>query len=138
MRCLIFWTVNSNDKGDKVEVSTCFILNDIKGIKEIRNSSYKNEVEGMHLTLINPDGSKEETILKANDKLVNNPIEVEVIDGFYDYETGYHYKGKIINKDLIQELNKLGNSESIFNVNFSEFHVVKILEKDIEKGDLEL
>ncbi len=126
------------NKGDKVEVSTCFILNDIKGIKEIRNSSYKNKVEGTHLEIINPDGSKEETILKANDKLVNNPIEVEVIDNFYDYETGYHYKGKIINKDLIQELNKLGNSESIFNVNFSEFDVVKILEKDIEKGDLEL
>ena len=37
------------NKGDKVEVSSCFILNDIKGLKEIRNSSYKNKVEGMHL-----------------------------------------------------------------------------------------
>ena len=92
----------------------------------------------MHLTITNLDNSKKETILTTNDKLVNNPIEVEVIDSFYDYETGYHYKGKIINKNLIQELNKFGNSESIFKVNFSEFDVLKVLEQNVKKGDLEL
>ena len=116
-------------------MSKCYIKN---CNKNIRNSSYKDEVEGMQITVTNTDGSKEEVTIESYDKLVNNPIEVEVIDYFYDYETGYNYRGKITNENLIQELNKLVSSESIFNVNFSEFDVVKILEKDIEKGDLGL
>ena len=125
-------------KGDKVEISTCFILDNVTETNEIRNSSYKDKIDGTSLTVINPDGSKEKTVLTSDDKLVNNPIEVEVIDSFNDYETGYHYKGKIINENLIQELNESKNSTSIVEVNFSEFDVVKVLEQNLEKENLEL
>lgn len=145
--------------GDKVEVSSCSIHNDVGGTTTIRNFSYKDEIEGMNLTVENPDGTIEHTTLESHDKLVNLPIEIEVIDGFYDYETGYRYKGKINDKKLLKEFNNFGitgfkpddykkyKDKSIYEdalkasenydpsiVYFSEFDVVKVLERDFEKG----
>lgn len=146
--------------GDKVEVSSCSINNDVGGTTIIRNSRFKDEVDGMNLTIEYPDGKIEHTRIQSTDKLVQLPIEVEVLDKYYDYETGYRYKGKMINKDLIQEFNTFGttgfkpedykkyknkelyedakkaskkyNPEIVY---FSEFDVVKVLEKVENKND---
>lgn len=147
------------NKGDVVEVSECSISNDVCGTTTIRNSSYKSEIDGMNLTVENPDGTIEHTTLESHDKLTDLPIEIEVIDGFYDYETGYRYKGKIMNEKLLEEFNNFGTTgfkpddykkyknKSIYEdalkasknynpaiVYFSEFDVVKVLEKFSEKG----
>lgn len=142
------------NKGDKVEVLSCAITNDVGGTTMIRNSRYGSEIDGMNLTIENPDGTVEHTILESHDKLVDYPIEIEVIDGFYDYETGYNYKGKINDEKLIEEFRKFGTTgfkpddykkyenKSLYEdalkasknyepsiVHFSEFDVIKLLEK---------
>lgn len=118
------------EKGDKVELSTCAINNNFGTIK-IRNSNYKSLTEGQKLTIENPDGTLETTTLKSHDKLVDSPIQVEIIEGFYDYETGNHYKGRLLNENLLKEW-----SDTTI-VNFSEFDIIKLLEKtstnEIEK-----
>lgn len=146
--------------GDKVEVSSCSINNDVGGTTMIRNSRFKDEVDGMNLTIEYPDGKIEHTRIQSTDKLVQLPIEVEVLDKYYDYETGYRYKGKMINKELIKDFDTFGttgfkpedykkyknkelyedakkasknyNPEIVY---FSEFDVVKILEKVENKND---
>lgn len=148
-------------KGDKVELSACFITNDVGGTPRIRNSKFKDESDGVNLTIEHPDGHIEHTIIESSDKLVQLPIEVEVLDNYYDYETGYRYKGKLINKDLKEKFNEIGitgfkpedyikkhatkeayetakeasknyNPEIIY---FSEFDVVKVLER-VEDKDM--
>ena len=125
--------------GSKVEVRECSINNNNMGTIMIRNSNYKSEVEGTKLTVVNPDGSKETTTLKSFDTIVNSPIIVEIKSNFYDYETGYHYKGEIVNDDLIKELKKLKiiNSEKPL-ISFSEFEVENIIDNNVEKSNVEL
>lgn len=143
--------------GDKVEVSSCSIHNDVGGTTMIRNSNFKSEIDGMNLTVEHPDGTIEQTTLESSDKLINFPIEIEVIDGFYDYETGYRYKGKIMDERLVEEFKKIGTTgfkpedykkykdKSIYEdalkasenynpalVYFSEFDVIKVLERTQE------
>lgn len=143
------------NKGDKVEVSTCSINNDVGGTTMIRNSNYKNEIDGMNLTIENPDGTIEHEILESHDERVNLPIEIEIINRWYDYETGYRYKGKITDEILLEEFRKFGTTgftpdnytkykdksmyENALKANenydpsivyFSEFDIVKLLEKD--------
>lgn len=126
-------------KGDIVEVSTCHIINDVGGSTFIRNNCYKEEYYSF-------------------EKLIDLPIEVEVIKGWYDYETGYNYIGKIKNKDLLKEVRKIGitgykaddykkyNNKELYEtaleasknynpsiVYFSGFDVVKLC-KNNEKG----
>ena len=145
-------------KGDKVEVSSCAITNDVGGTTIIRNSNYKDEVDGTTLTVENPDGTIENTTIESHDKLVNLPIEIEVVDSFYDYETGYKYEGKITNESLISEFKKIGttgfkpedykkyNNKSLYEdalkasktfnpsiIHFSEFDVIKLIEKNKEQ-----
>lgn len=146
------------NNGDKVEVYTCAISNDVGGTTKIRNSSFKGKVDGMKLTVENPDGTIEHTTLKSHDKLTDLPIEIEITDRFYDYETGYRYKGKVINEKLIEEFKDFGitgfkpedykkyenNSlyEKALNASenyepseayFSEFDVIKVLERNTNK-----
>ena len=102
--------------GDKVEVSSCSINNDVGGTTIIRNSRFKDEVDGMNLTIEYPDGKIEHTIIQSTDKLVQLLIEVEVLDKYYDYETGYRYKGKMINKELIKEKGE-DKPSALFQVN---------------------
>lgn len=145
------------NNGNKVEVSSCSINNDVGGTTTIRNSNFKSEIDGMNLTIENPDGTIEHTILSSHDKLVDLPIEIEVIDGFYDYETGYRYKGKITDERLLEEFKKFGTTgfkpedykkykdKSIYEdtlkasenynpalVYFLEFDVIKVLERTPE------
>lgn len=145
------------NKGDKVEVSSCSINNDVGGTTTIRNSRYEDVIDGMSITVENPDGTIGHTILSSHDKLVDLPIEIEVIDGFYDYETGYRYKGKITDERLVEEFKKFGTAgfkpedykkykdKSIYKdtlkasenynpalVYFSEFDVIKVLERTSE------
>ena len=117
-------------KGDKVEISSCAIKDDKGKIIDIRNSSYKDELDGMAITTENPDGTIENTILKSHDTLVDYPIEIMVLDNWYDYETGYHYNGKIKNKELIEQLKNLNDNFNPSLAYFSEFDVVKVLEKN--------
>lgn len=119
----IYCEIETLKKGDKVEVFTCSVSNNDLGTTIIRNSDYKSWTEGQSLTIENPDGTIETTTLKSHDKLVTSPIQVEVLEGFFDYETGNHYKGKLLNEDLIKEF----SNSSI--VNFSEFDIIKLLEK---------
>ncbi len=146
------------NNGDKVEVSSCAITNDVGGTTIIRNSNFKDEIDGMNLTIENSDGTIEHTTLESHDKLTDLPIEIEVIDSFYDYETGYNYKGRITNDDLIKEFRKYGTTslkpddykkyenKSLYDnvlrssknydpsiVHFSEFDVIKLLEKNSDK-----
>lgn len=124
--------------GCKVEIKECSIQ-DENGTTMIRNSNYKSGVEGKELTVINSDGTEENVVLKSYDTLVSSPIIVQVKSKFFDYETGYHYKGEIINDDLIKELNKLEiiNSEKPI-ISFSEFSVVNVIDNDVEKEGEEL
>ena len=141
-------------KGDMVEVSSCIITNDIDGSKIIKNSNFKDEIDKMNLKIEKANGIVEHTIIEPYDSLVNLPIKVVVIDCFYDYEAGYKYKGKITNKDLINEFKKIGftgikptnyknHNKSLYKdslkahknynpsiVYFSEFDVIKILKKN--------
>jgi len=146
------------NKGDKVEVSNCAITNDVGGTTMIRNSSFKDEIDGMNLTIKNSDGTVEHTTIESHDKLTNLPIEIEVISGFYDYETGYNYKGKIYDDKLTEEFRNFGTTglkvddykkyedKSIYEdvlkarekynptiVHFSEFDVIKVIEKSADK-----
>lgn len=146
------------NKGDKVEVSSCSINNDVGGTTTIRNSGYEDVIDGMSITVENPDGTIGHSILSSHDKLVNLPIKIEVIDRFYDYETGYRYKGKIIDEKLLEEFKNFGTTgfkpedykkckdKSIYEdtlkacenydpsiVYFSEFDVIKLLEKSTDK-----
>ena len=159
-------TLHGNDrvlnKGDKVEVSDCLITNDVGGTTTIRNSKFKDEVEGMDVTMENFDGTTEHFILNSSDKLTNKPIVIEVLDSFYDYETGYHYKGKINDDKLVEEFRKFGTTgfkpgdydryknksmyedalkaNKKFNpsiVSFSEFDVIKVIEKSAD-NEMEL
>lgn len=124
-------------KGDKVEISFCSITNDVGGSTMIKTKDYVDEVDGTELTIHQADGTIEKSTLHTNYPLVDSPIEVEVISGFYDYETGFRYEGKIINEDLIQEFKKIGTTGNTPNENydpsivyFSEFDVIKKLEND--------
>ena len=146
------------NKGDKVEVSSCSINNDVGGTTTIRNSGYEDVIDGMSITIENPDGTIGHTILSSHDKLVDLPIKIEVIDRFYDYETGYRYKGKIVDEKLLEEFKNFGTTgfkpkdykkykdKSIYEdtlkacenydpsiVYFSEFDVIKLLEKSTDK-----
>lgn len=147
------------NKGDIVEVSTCAINNDVGGTTMIRNSSYKDEIAGKCLSVVNPDGTIKLIELESHDKLVDMPIKVEVIEGFYDYESGYKYKGKVVDEKLLEKFKPLGiigsksdeykncKDKSIYEnvlkmsknynpsiVSFSEFDVVKVIERNYEKG----
>ena len=153
------FTIDKNNhvlkKGDKVEVSSCVIINPFGGTVTVRNSNFKDEIDGMKLNVEKTDGTIEHTIIESHDKLVNFPIDIEIIEDFYDYETGYNYKGKIINNNLLEELKKTGvldfksedcqkhNNKLLYEDNlkanenynspiahFSEFDIVKILEKN--------
>lgn len=142
-------------KGDKAEISFCSIINDVGGSTMIRTKDYVDEIDGMKLTVHQPDGTIDESTIHTNYPCVDLPIEVEVISGFYDYETGFRYKGKIINEELINEFKKIGTTgftpddykkyenKSLYEdakkasenydpsiVYFSEFDVIKKLEKD--------
>lgn len=122
---------NTLNEKDIVEVYQCTIATDKGEYINIRNNKFKSDIDGKVLTIINDDGSKKETVLKAHDKLVNNPIKIEIKDDWYDYETGYHYEGKIVSKELLKEINKLKDEDSeISKVTFSEFDVVKKLENN--------
>ena len=143
-------------KGDKVEISFCSITNDVGGSTMIKTKDYVDEVDGKELIIHQPDGTIEKNTLHTNYPCVDSPIEVEVISGFYDYETGFRYKGKVINDDLIDEFKKLGTTgytpddykkyeiKSLYEdakkaaenydpsiVYFSEFDVLKKLEKEM-------
>lgn len=144
-------------KGNIVEVYSCSVINDVGGTTMIRNSNFKSEVDGMNLTIENPDGTIEHTTLESSDKLTNFPIEIEVINSWYDYETGYRYKGKITDKKLQKEFEKFGTTgfkpddykkyenKTLYEdalkasqnydpsiVYFSEFDVIKVLERTPE------
>lgn len=147
------------EKGGTVEISSCAINNDVGGTIIIRNSRFKDEVDGMNITIEYPNGNLEHTKLESTDKLVQLPIEVEILEKFYDYEVVYKYKGKILNEDLIKEVSSLGitghklvdykkyNNKEIYEdvkkamknynpsiVYFSESDIVKIIEKDENKN----
>ena len=118
----------------------------------------------MEITKVDLDGNViDKTILGDNDKKVKNPINIEVTKRWYDYETGYRYKGIICDKKLERELKEMGleicsakaeksnkKESDSFIAYFSEFDIVKILERnneikeekvddcDMEKGELEL
>ena len=146
-------------KGDKVEISFCSITNDVGGSTMIKTKDYVDEVDGKELIIHQPDGTIEKNTLHTNYPCVDSPIEVEVISGFYDYETGFRYKGKVINDDLIEEFKKIGTTgytpddykkyknKSLYEdekkavenydpsiVYFSEFDVLKKIEKEMESG----
>jgi len=101
------------------------------------------------------NGTIDESTIHTDYPCVDLPIEVKVISGAYDYETGFNYKGKVINDKLIDEFRKIGitghkledykkfENKSIYDdakkasenydpsiVYFSEFDVIKKLEKD--------
>lgn len=97
-------------KGDKVEISFCHITNDIGGSTMIKTKDYVDEIDGMNLTVHQPDGTIEKTTIHTDYSCVDLPIEVEVISGYYDYETGYRYKGKISNERLLEEFRKIGTT----------------------------
>lgn len=147
-------------KGDKVEISFCHITNDVGGSTMIKTKDYVDEIDGMKLTIHEADGTVDESVIHTNYPCVDLPIEVEVISCAYDYETGFNYKGKIINDKLIDEFRKIGTTgrkledykefenkpiyedtkKALENydpsiVYFSEFDVIKKLEKD---SDLEV
>lgn len=142
-------------KGDKVEISFCHITNDVGGSTMIKTKDYVDEIDGMKLTIHEADGTVDESVIHTNYPCVDLPIEVEIISGAYDYETGFNYKGKIINEKLIDEFRKIGTTgrkledykefenKPIYDdvkqasenydpsiVYFSEFDVIKKLEKD--------
>lgn len=142
-------------KGEKVEISFCHITNDVGGSTMIKTKDYVDEIDGMKLTVHEVDGTVNENVIHTDYPCVDLPIEVEVISGAYDYETGFNYKGKVINDKLIDEFRKIGTTghkledykkfenKSIYDdakkasenydpsiVYFSEFDVIKKLEKD--------
>lgn len=142
-------------KGDKVEISFCHITNDVGGSTMVKTKDYVDEIDGMKLTIHQPDGTIDENTIHTDYPCVELPIEVEVISGAYDYETGFNYKGKVINEQLLDEFRKIGTTgrkledydefknkpiydnvkKSLDNydpsiVYFSEFDVIKKLEKD--------
>lgn len=129
-------------KGEKVEISFCHIKNDVGGSTMIKSKDYVDEIDGMKLTIHEVDGTINESVIHTNYPCVDLPIEVEVISSSYDYETGFNYKGKIINEELKEEFKKIGTTGKKSKnydasiVYFSEFDVVKKLEKDfsIEAG----
>lgn len=125
--------------GDTVELSTCYITSNINGNRSIRNSDFRDLYKGYHISEIKPDGTTSEIVLDgSSDKEVNLPIVVEVNDITYDYETGYKYYGKIINKDLINEFkqNLYDDSETI-EVAFYGSEVIKIL-SNAENKEMEI
>lgn len=152
------------DIGDKVEVYSCSIAQKNHYLEDIRNIDYKSKTAGMEITKVDLEGNViDKTILGDNDKKVQNPINIEVTKRWYDYETGYRYKGIICDKKLERELKKMGleicsteteksnkKESASFIACFSEFDIVKILERnneiteekvdncDMEKEDLEL
>lgn len=149
------------ENGDVVEVSHCSIVNDVGGTTTIRNNRYKSETAGMNLTIHDCEETIRKETLGEHDKSVNSNIEVEVTNSWYDYETGYRYTGKVKNSNLIEEIRKAGTTgytpkdykkygnelyEDALKANenfdptkiyFSEFDVVKILEKN-EESEMEM
>lgn len=97
--------------GTIVELNTCTINNDIGGTEKIRNKNYEDPMEGIKLTDVDADGNViSETVLHSNDGVVDKPIIAEITSGFYDYETGYKYKGKLLDNDLIEDFRKIGTT----------------------------
>ena len=125
--------------GSSVELKKFSINNNAGGTTIIRNSNYESELDGIKLTIVDTDGKEKNTIIKSTDTLVNSPIIVNVKSNLYDYETGFHYKGEIINDDLIKELKdlKIINTEKPI-ISFSEFDVEKVIDNDLDKESMEL
>ena len=71
-------------------------------------------------------------------ELISGSINSKINDITYDYETGYKYYGKIINKDLINEFkqNLYDDSETI-EVAFYGSEVIKIL-SNAENKEMEI
>ena len=147
--------------GTKVELNTCCIKNDVGGSKIIRNKNYEDPLDGMQLTVENLDGTISETTLQSDDSIVDKPIIAEIISGVYDDETGYNFKGKIIDNNLVEDFKKIGTTgykpedykkygnklyeetkEKCKNydpsiVYFSEFDISKVIELPVE-NDMEI
>lgn len=148
-------------KGAIVELNTCCIKNDVGGTKIIRNKSYDDPLDGMQLTVENFDGTISETTLHSDDGVVDKQIVAEILSGSYDYETGYNFKGKIIDNSLVEDFRKIGTTgykpedykeygnklyeetkEKRKNydpsiVYFSEFDISKVIELPVE-NDMEI
>lgn len=140
--------INSDEltKGAKVELNTCYIKNDVGGTKIIRNKSYEDPLDGMQLAVENIDGTISETTLHSDDGVVDKPIIAEILSCSYDYETGYNFKGKIVDNSLVEDFRKIGTASykskehknydpSI--VYFSEFDISKVIELPVE-NDMEI
>ena len=144
--------------GEKVEIYSCAITNDVGGTTMINHKNHIDKIDGMSLTVHQLDGSTKENIIHTNNPYVTMPIRVEVISGAYDYETGYNYKAKVIDDEVIDEFKKIGTTgyvpedykkyknTSLYEetkkaaenfdpsiVYFSEFDVVRKIEKDFDK-----
>ena len=133
-------------KGAKVELNACFIKNDVGGTKKIRNKNYEDPLDGMQLAVENFDGTVSETTLHSDDGVVDKPIVAEILSGSYDYETGYNFKGKIVDNSLVEDFRKIGTtnykSEEHKDYNpsivyFSEFNISKVIELPVE-NDMEI
>lgn len=155
--------INHNELtvGAKVELNTCCINNDIGGTKIIRNKNYEDPLDGMQLIGNNLDGTISKTTLHSDDSTVDKPIVAEILSRTYDDETGYNFKGKIIDNNLVKEFKKIGTTgykledfkkcgnklyeeikENRKNydpsiVYFSEFDISKVIELPLEK-DMEI
>lgn len=127
------------NKGDIVEVSSFSIINNRGGTSTIRNCNYKNELDNTNLTVYESDGTVKTVILSSSDELVDNRLEVEITDSWYDYESGYRFVGKIKDGNLLEKVKKISitgytpiQKQDSTKIYFSEFDVVNILEKNKE------
>ena len=146
-------------EGDKVEISECSITNDVGGTTTIRNSDYANLVAGYNITMEESDGTPYfQTVIEDTDSLVNIPIQAEIIKTYHSGKNWYRYIGKITDERLIKEFNKIGitgndpedykkyPNKSLYEsalkareeydptiICFSEFDIVKLLEKNSDK-----
>ena len=146
-------------EGDKVEISECSITNDVGGTTIIRNSDYANLVAGYNITMEESDGTPYfQTVIEDTDSLVNIPIQAEIIKTYHSGKNWYRYIGKITDERLIKKFNKIGitgndpedykkyPNKSLYEsalkarekydptiIHFSEFDIVKLLEKNSDK-----
>jgi hypothetical protein len=146
-------------EGDKVEISECSITNDVGGTTTIRNSDYANLVAGYNITMEESDGTPYfQTVIEDTDSLVDIPIQAEIIKTYHSGKNWYRYMGKITDERLIKEFNKIGitgndpedykkyPNKSLYEsalkareeydptiICFSEFDIVKLLEKNSDK-----
>ena len=99
-----------------------------------------------------------QTVIEDTDSLVDIPIQAEIIKTYHSGKNWYRYMGKITDERLIKEFNKIGitgndpedykkyPNKSLYEsalkareeydptiICFSEFDIVKLLEKNSDK-----